>query len=362
MKFNRPPANRGIALMMVLIVVMVFAGMAWLFANSMKVEIKLARNNSFDADFEWAARSGVEVARWVLANDSTGPFAQSDSALNKWAGGPGDTNGPLAGVDLSHIELGDNVVLSIKIVDNESKFNINRAPPEILNQALTQIGVDASLVPTIRDSIIDWRDPDHSELPNGAEKDFYERQNPPYRCKNGPIDDLTELMLINGVTPAMYWGSRITGAQRPVLNRPVNARSALEEPIYEIGFVDLFTAMSSGQLNLNTAKAEAFLVLPMFDQADAEAIVQARSMPGAGMINGNGEGNVAPLLSHADPRLASSPQLVAKLQMWQPYLTFKSLVFEATITARIGGQSRTCVATLRRNGPTDVQVLGFWWK
>jgi general secretion pathway protein K len=356
MKFNLPAANRGIALMMVLIVVMVFSAMAGLFAYSMKVETKLARNSSFDADFEWAARSGVEVARWVLANDSTGPFAQSDSSLNKWAGGPGDTNGPLAGVDLSHVELGERVVLSIKIVDNESKFNINRATPEILGQALTQIGVDASLVPTIRDSILDWRDQDHAELPNGAETDFYKRQTPPYRCKNGPIDDLSELLLVSGITPAMYWGSRITGAQRPVLNRPVNARSALEEPIYEIGFVDLFTALSSGQLNINTAKPEAFLVLPMSEQADADAIVQARAMPGSV------DGNEAPFLSLADRRLATNPQLVAKLQMWQPFLAFKSMVFEAIITATIAGQSRTCVAVLRRNGPTDVQVLSFWWK
>jgi type II secretory pathway component PulK len=317
------------------------------------VETKLARNATFDADFEWAARSGVEVARWVLANDGSGPFGQADSAMSKWAGGPGDTNGPLAGLDLSRIELGDNVVLSIKIVDNESKFNINRATPEILDQALNQIGVDASLVPTIRDSILDWRDVDHSELPNGAETDSYKRQNPPYRCKDGPIDDLSELLLVKGVTPAMYWGSRITGAQRPVLNRPVNARSALEEPIYEIGFVDLFTALSSGQLNFNTAKAEAFRALPGIFDDDAKAIAQARETYQA-------NGSQSPLVDLAQLQLP--PNILMNLPRWRAYLTPKSTVFEATITATISGQSRTAVAVLRRNGPADVQVLSFWWK
>ena len=341
--------------MMVLIVVMVFSAMAGLFAYSMKVETKLARNSTFDADFEWAARSGVEVARWVLANDSTGPGARADSPLSKWAGGPGDTNGPLAGVDLSHVELGEQVILSIKIVDNDSKFNINRATPEILDQALLQIGVDASQVPTIRDSIIDWRDADHAEHPNGAETDSYKRKDPPYRCKDGPIDDLSELLQVNGVTSAMYWGSGINGAQRPVLNRPVNSRSALEETTYELGLVDLFTALSRGQVNFNTAKSEAFRVLPQSFPEDGEAIMQARTTFYADV-------NQGPLLGLDDPRLMLSPDVLRKLPLWQPYLTPKSSVFEATVTATIGGQSRTCVAVLLRNGPTDVQVLSFWWK
>ena len=348
--------------MMVLIVVMVFSAMAGLFAYSMKVETKLARNNTFDADFEWAGRGGVEVARWVLANDSTGPFAQADSSLNKWAGGPGDTNGALAGVNLDRIDLvhqmgGFHAVLSVKIVDNDSKFNINRATPEILGQALTQIGVDASLVPTIRDSILDWRDPKNGELPNGAETDFYKRQIPPYLCKDAPIDDLSELLLVKGITPAMYWGSRINGAQRAVLNRPINAQSALEETTYELGFVDLFTAMSGGKITFGTAKAEAFLVLPFSEQEDGEAIVQARTAAYA-------DGNPSPITDVNDPRLMLPAQTRLKLTGWiqQGYVAFKSIVFEATVTATIGGQSRTCVALLRRNGPTDVQVLSFWWK
>jgi general secretion pathway protein K len=357
MKINLQTKDRGIALMMVLIVVMVFSAMAALFAYSMKVETKLARNTSFDADFEWAARGGVEVARWVLANDSTGPFARADSSLNKWAGGPGDTNGPLAGVNLDRIELGERAVLSIKIVDNDSKFNINRATPEILGQALTQIGVDASLVPTIRDSILDWRDADKRELPNGAENDFYKRQVPPYLCKDAPIDDLSELLLVQGITPAMYWGSRINGAQRPVLNRPVNARSALEETTYALGFVDLFSAISGPTITFGSAKPEAFLVLPFSEQEDGEAIVQARTAAYT-------DGNPNPITDVNDPRLMLPEQTRLKLAGWvqQGYVGFKSLVFEATVTATIGGQSRTAVAVLRRNGPADVQVLSFWWK
>lgn len=356
MKFNLRAKNRGIALMMVLIVVMVFSAMAGLFAYSMKVETKLARNATFDADFEWAARSGVEVARWVLANDSAGPFGQIDSKLSKWAGGPGDTNGPLAELDLSNIELG-NGKLSIKIEDNDSKFNINVADDIILRQALTKIGVDASEVPTIADSILDWRDPDNRRHPNGAESDVYKTRNPPYFAKDAPIDDLSELRLVDGVTKNMYYGSHGGGSWRQVLNRPVNAQSALEEPSYVIGFVDLFSALSGRLVNINTAKPEALQIFPEIDENIAQAIVQAR----AGQDGSEGTEDDMPF---------RSPQEIARVPGINPvavaslgrFFTVRSLVFEATVTSTIGGQTRTCVAMLRRNGPADVQVLSFWWK
>src|SRR5436190_3653233 len=111
---NRTQSQQGIALIMVMIVVTVLAVMAGEFAYLMKVETKLARNASFEADYEWAGRSGIEMARWVLAMSSIGPRGGIDSLASKWAGGPGDTNGPLAGVDLKHVRLNDAVSFSIE--------------------------------------------------------------------------------------------------------------------------------------------------------------------------------------------------------------------------------------------------------
>src|SRR5436190_10987615 len=93
---NRTQSQQGIALVMVMIVLTVLAVMAGEFAYLMKVETKLARNSSFETDYEWAGRSGIERARWILAMSSIGPRGAVDSLGSKWAGGPGDTNGPLA--------------------------------------------------------------------------------------------------------------------------------------------------------------------------------------------------------------------------------------------------------------------------
>src|SRR5262245_38448455 len=80
----------GIALIIVLVVIVVLAILAGGFAYSMKVETTLARHASFSSELDWMGRSGVEVARWVLAQESQGPQGQVDSLRCKWAGGPGD--------------------------------------------------------------------------------------------------------------------------------------------------------------------------------------------------------------------------------------------------------------------------------
>jgi DNA uptake protein ComE-like DNA-binding protein len=59
----------------------------------------------------------------------------------------------------------------------------------------------------IANSILDWIDPDDDPRPNGAENDYYESLTPPYRCKNGPLDTLEELLLVKGVTPQLLFGN-----------------------------------------------------------------------------------------------------------------------------------------------------------
>src|SRR5688500_6209445 len=243
----------------------------------MKVETKLARNASFDVEMEWLARSGIELAKYVLGQNSMGPAGQVDSLNQKWAGGVGSTNDPLGDLPLDNYQLG-NATISVKIEDNDRKFNINVADEIILRQAMTLIGMDASVSSTIIDSILDWRDPDDDPHNSGTEADTYATFSPPYFAKNGPIDDLTELLLIRGVSPAMYWGSGAAG-HVAVLNRPL-AQSNFEEPVYVLGLKDLFTPVSSKAVNINTTSATILQIIsPAIDETIANAIIQGRTGP-----------------------------------------------------------------------------------
>src|SRR5437867_11977550 len=101
MRIRNRKRRKGIALIIVLLVIAILAVLAGNFAATMKVETMLARNASFDSEFEWLARGGINGAMAVLAQEK-----DNYSALNqKWAGGPGggmDSNCPFADFDLHH--------------------------------------------------------------------------------------------------------------------------------------------------------------------------------------------------------------------------------------------------------------------
>src|SRR5687768_11681915 len=92
-------SESGIALIIVMIVIVVLAIVAGGVAYSMKVETRLARSSSFDAQLDNLGRSGVEYARWVLGEQlrELNPEQRMYTGLDqRWAGGPRNTNEPLA--------------------------------------------------------------------------------------------------------------------------------------------------------------------------------------------------------------------------------------------------------------------------
>ena len=114
MRIHPQKRSAGIALIIVLVVIVALGILAGGFAYTMKVETKLARNASFDVEFEWLARSGIELAKYVLGQNSMGPQGQVDSLNQKWAGGPGSTNDPLGDLPLGNYQLG-NATIAVKI-------------------------------------------------------------------------------------------------------------------------------------------------------------------------------------------------------------------------------------------------------
>ena len=86
-------------------------------------------------------------------------------------------------------------------------FAPRAADEETLRRIFTNLGVEEPSKAILVDSIMDWRDPDDLHRLNGAENDYYMGQSPPYRCKNGPLDSLEELLLVRGVTPELLFGT-----------------------------------------------------------------------------------------------------------------------------------------------------------
>lgn len=358
----------GIALIIVMIVIVVLGILAGGFAYSMKVEMKLARNTNFEGDLEWVGRSGVEFAKYVLVQHMNVVTEPWDSLNQKWAGGPLGTNEVLEAISLENNQVGAGV-FSIKIVDLERKININtinQGNIYILQQALRMVGVDPVDSTPITDSFLDWVDPNDNAHLGGAESgDYLSDPNPgypPYIAKNGPIDDLSELLLIRGITPEMYWGpagrdGRRTTSQAVSDGLSFPGVSAGTDT--SAGLVDLFTSTSSGRININTAPAQVLQLIPGIDPVLAQGIVTAR----AGWDGAEGTDDDVPF--RAAGELINVPGMVPQLvQQIQGLFNTRSLTFEVQIEAKINQYTRRFVALLRRN-PTnmrDVQTLYFHWR
>lgn len=267
------------------------------------------------------------------------------------------SNSVLAGVTLD-FELG-NGKGKLKITDLERKVNINTADEPMLEQALRLVGVDAGDFSAISGSILDWVDPDDNIHIGGTESDFYQSLDPPYYAKNKPIDDLSELLLIKGMTPELYWGgvsTNHTGAAF-LQNQPGFASPNFGTAAYPVGFVDLFTPLSTGRLNINTASIVALQLSPFVDENVAAEIVRLRS----GLDGADGTEDDTPFRNAGE--LINVPgisrQAVAQLQR---ICDVRSRTFEVQVDAEVNGYRRQFIAIVGRNSPKDIQVLTFHWR
>src|ERR1041385_1343859 len=228
MRIKPQRQDRGIALIIVMMVILVRAVLVGGFAYSMKVETRLARNTAWESDMEWLGRSGVELGKYCLAMHLASPAPENlYSGLNQlWAGGPPNpTNEVLAGINLKDVQLGPGK-FTVTIQDLERKFNLsalaegNPQSQIILERALLLVGADSSDIPTIIDSYFDWVDPDNKPHLAGAESADYLRMPAPYYAKNGPVDDIRELLLIKGMNEQIFWGTTRVGPALDSSGRP----------------------------------------------------------------------------------------------------------------------------------------------
>jgi general secretion pathway protein K len=360
MRIRLHSAPDAIALVIVMIVIFVLAILAGTFATSMKVEMHLARSANYETELEWLGRAGVERAKYFIVEQMRIPGQGSYNSLNqRWAGGPGGTNDLFAEIPRQE-ELG-NGRFSVTIEDQERKLNVNlldRDPQmlQIFQQALDLIGVEPASYSVITDSLLDWLDPDGPRQLSGAESDYYLSLEPPYRAKNGPLDHISELLLVRGVTPAMYWGSALHQHTYSAFQPPPTGFAADEEPIYNVGLVDIFTAISNGKINVNTAPVTTLQLIPGADEVFVSFILERRR----GLDQEDGTEDDVPFTSLGQLAIpGANPALANQLMR---YCDVLSHTFEVYVDAEVKGVKRRYTALLRRVANNDLQIYRFSWE
>ena len=340
MKLRHHNRSSGMALLVVMIAVISLSILAGIYAHSMKVEARLAMNSNEDSKLMWMGRSGLEYAKMVLAEDAK-TNGVTDTLQDNWAV-----------MTEESMPLGNGTVIVHKMIDFERKANINAAGEEMLEQALVTMGVEPGEFPVIVNSILDWIDPNDAERPQGAEDDYYQSAEYPYNAKNGPVDDLSELLQVKGITPEIYYG---LGADYVPSRKQRSTRLGFnaDMPVNSVGMDKLFTPISSGRININTAPSEVLQLIPFVDQHVAAQIIQLR----AGPDGAEGTEDDIPFRNPGELVNANlNPQAV---QQAIRYCDVRSRTFEVRVTATVGSYSRDFIGVIVRNSPRDLQTISF---
>jgi len=237
--------ERGIALIIVLWVMAFLMFVVVEFAYTMRVETDTVRNLKDETAARYLALSGINMGLAELSAKYDVVFLDKNGKLEL---------GVKEGNDLTSLDvkrefaMGDGSV-KYSVTDEAGKLNLNTAERQQIAELLRLTGVERVERDTIADSILDWRDKDHSFHFNGAEDDYYGGLRNPYGAMDGPFEAIGELLLVKGVTPEIFYG---TGKVPPEYGLQT-AAAGLKSGHEYAGLLPYITVSGNGKVNLNTA-------------------------------------------------------------------------------------------------------------
>ena len=231
--------ERGVILIALLWILVALSAIALSFSHETFVEVVAARNARDLANAYYVARAGIVTTIYQLMQKRLVPYVQRMELQ--------ESPDPL---DLGKVtgKLGD-AIYDVEIQDESGKINVNLVSEEELRALVAVIGIDKRDGDVIVDSILDWRDPDNAHHLNGAEDDYYQTLDPPYRAKNGRLDTVEELLLVRGVARDYYYGHA--------------EKLSDGSTMFRYGLSRYFTVYSnSNRVNVNYAPIEVLMALP----------------------------------------------------------------------------------------------------
>ena len=188
--------QRGAVLLLVLVVVALLSALLTDWAFSTLVDMRLTETFRDSNRAYYLARGGVEVGRQLLWMDNN----QYDASTEMW------------GMGVPSYPVSDEATVSISIVDEDGRFNLNQlVDPTGYNslevgrkrfeRLLESLDIDDSEAEALSNALTDWIDKNDQIFGRGAENSWYQGLTPPLACKNDLLDTVDELLLVKGFTP-----------------------------------------------------------------------------------------------------------------------------------------------------------------
>ena len=222
-------SSRGSVLLYVVFSVLLLSLFAAGIGSRALFALDLSQRLSDQLQSLYLARAAVQVATVILSHDQS---LAVDTLQEAWANNPGLFADHRLAEGSFRITAGRtaNGEPRYGLQDEERRINMNTAPEEVLRHLMETVGqLPEREVSEVTDAILDWRDPDTDERSHGAERFYYQSLREAYDCKDGPFENVEELLLVRGVSPALYhrlepwvtvYGSgriNLNTAQEPVL-------------------------------------------------------------------------------------------------------------------------------------------------
>jgi DNA uptake protein ComE-like DNA-binding protein len=207
--------RRGSILLLVLmaIVIMTLATSSYLVL--MRIEHQATRNAGQQLQARMLAESGADYLCLFLD--------QTDALITQQGGttaNPGSMQAVLVLDDLQPESRGRFTVIAPDVVrgyfsgmrygleDESGKLNINSVALAGGDETGTRerLMYIPGMTEDVADAILDWIDEDNQPRAYGAEDTYYMGLSPTYQPKNGPIQSLSELLQVRGVTYELLYG------------------------------------------------------------------------------------------------------------------------------------------------------------
>jgi len=191
----------GVVLILAVFAVALLAVLAVGITAAVRVELLASRTGLDRTQGLFLAEAGLARARALLMYDDPAV----DTLTDAW--------GPLAEepIDLPQ-PLGDGFY-RVRVTDACGRIDINEANYQMLMRLTDDADVTAA--------ILDWRDKGSGVTVEGAEAEYYSALPLPYLPRDGEFQTPGELLLVRGVTPALYFGTE----ERPGLRDLVTVSS-----------------------------------------------------------------------------------------------------------------------------------------
>jgi general secretion pathway protein K len=198
-----PRAERGAALLTVLMLVSVIGVIAAASLERLKLQTHLSGNMAAIDQARQYALAGEAIARTRISDVSS--TDRTTTLAGDWLDRPNAF--PI-----------DNGTATAKLSDAGNCFNLNSlvsqsdegervVRPVAVRQfeaLMTLIGVQPRIAGEIAQSAADWIDSDTIPQPGGAEDETYARAPTPYRAANALMADVSELKALAGMDSAIY--------------------------------------------------------------------------------------------------------------------------------------------------------------